>query len=652
MRIKNFVLSVIIILGFGFLEAERNSIIKDAKIEQVFDADQKKCFQMLQQKYDVEKKSNDYNKQFDVLELWIHYLLEAGNFEEAKRKIALLEEIQKEINDNNYKFRFNITKATWLFLTNNNSLAKTVLEINKFNLKTPEEIIVDNAVLFSKIFRSENLYQKAESILNNVILKVSQEPLLVDLYIESAEMQSERGLFRSALALYLKAENILMKENGKISVKAMISNDVGLMYRELGEYDNALEAFFKALEFLRKEDLDQNISDIYNNISSVYRLLNNKEEAINFLSKAQIINIKYENWKQVADNYLNLGKIYLSIPYPDAAIQYFNKSSVIYQKLGLNEELAMCSLALAETNLDSNNLKMAQTYIQQAIEYSKKINNKKLLSEIYNTLGEMNFKKNHLNEAITYYNKSLEYSVEFGQREQLKNSYLRLSQINEKLGNTAVAFDYFKYYEAMKDSLVNEFSQTKLVEMQTLYSIFEKEREIEKLNNSLTIEKINLKNQKKGFVYLFSGSLILVILLILTFNLYRQSKSLFKKVTHQKEKLETAYSDLNQAHLDLRKAQEETIELEKIRSAMAMTVTMNHEINQPLMIILGNVDLIEHMNSDNFSQKNQKYFVSIRNAVDRISKILADLRSLERITLKKYANNEDMIDLYDGKKEE
>ncbi len=94
-----------------------------------------------------------------------------------------------------------------------------------------------------------------------------------------------------------------------------------------------------------------------------------------------------------------------------------------------------------------------------------------------------------------------------------------------------------------------------------------------------------------------------------------------------------------------RKLQEETIKKEKLESAMALIVTANHEINNPLAGIILNIDLIRSILDEKKDEAALKYVGDIALDAYKISSILEKLRAIDSIKETKYADNVSMIDI-------
>ena len=86
-------------------------------------------------------------------------------------------------------------------------------------------------------------------------------------------------------------------------------------------------------------------------------------------------------------------------------------------------------------------------------------------------------------------------------------------------------------------------------------------------------------------------------------------------------------------------------------SAMAMAVTANHEINQPLMVIKGNLDLLQMDDIiGSFSEKQRGYIRKIEDSIQRISEILNKFKNKLPSRFEEYSNETEMV-VYDEHQE-
>ncbi|MCP4220713.1 MAG: response regulator [bacterium] len=97
-------------------------------------------------------------------------------------------------------------------------------------------------------------------------------------------------------------------------------------------------------------------------------------------------------------------------------------------------------------------------------------------------------------------------------------------------------------------------------------------------------------------------------------------------------------------HLELKKAHKEIVDLEKKNAVMAMAVTANHEINQPLTVLRGNFEIYQRsINRENLDDSQKRSLIRMEESVERIRNILKTFGEFESINFENYVEDRDMV---------
>ncbi len=106
--------------------------------------------------------------------------------------------------------------------------------------------------------------------------------------------------------------------------------------------------------------------------------------------------------------------------------------------------------------------------------------------------------------------------------------------------------------------------------------------------------------------------------------------------------LEVLLQDSIQAYTKLKETQEKLIHSEQKNAILAMAVTANHEMNQPLMIISSALDLLKiKINNPEYDA----YFDKITHSVEKIESLLAQFKNIKDIHFTQYLDDVNMLDL-------
>lgn len=134
---------------------------------------------------------------------------------------------------------------------------------------------------------------------------------------------------------------------------------------------------------------------------------------------------------------------------------------------------------------------------------------------------------------------------------------------------------------------------------------------------------------------------------ILTFVSEHISISIRRK--YAQEELSQALEETKVAYEKLESTQKELINIEKKNTLLAVSIAANHEINQPLMIMKGYVELLELSISEDLTENQKRYIEGINSSLVRIEKILKELEKVRDPDFVSYVEGVDMIKLSENK---
>jgi len=98
------------------------------------------------------------------------------------------------------------------------------------------------------------------------------------------------------------------------------------------------------------------------------------------------------------------------------------------------------------------------------------------------------------------------------------------------------------------------------------------------------------------------------------------------------------------SQIKLREAQSKIFYLEKKNAALAMAITANHEINQPLMILQGNLEMLQmSLEKKKALKKEIAYINNMEKSINRIKNILSKFLNNHKIDFGEYAVSSEMV---------
>lgn len=218
-----------------------------------------------------------------------------------------------------------------------------------------------------------SFYNKAKSI-NDI-----SEEKINGLYQGIALLYKKQGHLEEALK-YMKTELEVRNHNkSEDSDYSDIYNNIGSIYKDMDDFENAIENYTKALQVSKDNfgELHPHIAVIYNNLGTVYSEMGNFQESLNYFLKAVEINkeILGENSLEIANNKNNLATIYYELGhYNDALDCYVDAINIFSMYYGeIHSSISLCYNGIAHIFSTCEQYAEAEKYFNKALSIDKAI---------------------------------------------------------------------------------------------------------------------------------------------------------------------------------------------------------------------------------------------------------------------------------------
>uniref|UniRef100_UPI0040499875 tetratricopeptide repeat-containing sensor histidine kinase n=1 Tax=Flavobacterium sp. TaxID=239 RepID=UPI0040499875 len=369
------------------------------------------------------------------------------------------------------KIGFNSEKATaYLNLGNASLIEGNYKQATDFFLKSKD------------VFENELSVTKEENEdLNNGLARA---------YGSLGIIYSEQSNYSQALKFHLKAVTIYENTNN-LEKLAAVKNNIGIVHQSLGDDFKALNYFIDVLK-IQKQIQSQSIATTYTNVGNIYLKQNDTIKAFESYSNALAMLQNSKDFRSLGELHNNLGLYYSKIESDEKALNSWT----------------------------------------EAIRFFEEINNKFGLTDTYFYLGQFYFEQKQYDKAVLFAEQAKTIAQEIEVLEVQVNIEKLLSNIEEQRGNLSEAFQYFKNYNHLNDSLINLENVKNSLQAEMKFE-FEKQESVQKaaFEKSQEIATFERKKHQSQLIFGFVLGLFILGFLFLIYN----RKQLKKNLTLQKE---------------------------------------------------------------------------------------------------------------------
>lgn len=313
-----------------------------------------------------------------------------------------------------------------------------------------------------------------------------------------------------------------------ISLSEKLGNDLylsrgylqkGNKIRYQGNFEQALDAYFKSAEAAKKADFKVGEGSAYIAIADIYSFSNNPANALLYYYQAISTLRMTSDSVNLASAILNLGDEHMNLKNYDSALVHFSESKIIFDKVDYpaGKAISLGNLGMVYANIGKSDL--AESNINEAILVLEASGNYHPICTYLISMSDIYTGKGENEKALAYAKRSLSLAQLHKLKEQMSDANLKLSEIYEKIGNTAESFRYYKDHIAYRDSINNLKSIQKMADLRTDFEVSQKQAEVDLLNQ----EK---RNQR---IILISLAIIIVLGVIILSTLFWYVKNIQKE---------------------------------------------------------------------------------------------------------------------------
>jgi serine phosphatase RsbU (regulator of sigma subunit) len=321
--------------------------------------------------------------------------------------------------------------------------------------------------------------------------------------------------------------------------------------------------------------------------------LGDLDKALELFKKAADIFDEQKDFTNCANNFDNMGTAYLQKKDTSTAMLMYERSFHIAEKAKSRKHMAQALSSLATVHMSRKNYDVAEGYFRKALQLSEEGNNAQKICHVLNKMSMFNYLKGNIAQAQQLAERNFKLSKQYGFTENIRNAAEILWKIYDKKNQSGKAYEMFKLFVSLRDTLFNKELQKTTVRKQFEYEYdkrsledslnYAKEKQLK--DAELATQGAELKAKRNQQYALFGGLALVMVFSGFMYNRFKVTQR--QKVVIEAKEKETHSQNIiitQQKHLVEEKHKEITDSInyaERIqRSFMATKDLLDHKLGE------------------------------------------------------------------------
>lgn len=310
-----------------------------------------------------------------------------------------------------------------------------------------------------------------------------------------------------------------------------------------------------------------------------------------------------------------MGDVYYQLGKYDKALTFLDRALTILDGTTENKLVKMFAITnMGNTYTALGSYEKAEGYLLEAIDYFDREGYARGQSAASLYIARLYQKWGDYEKALDYARQGLNKAQSIGNKQHIIEGYECLAEIYEAQQKYEQAYNLYKQFKVVQDSLLNSERMTKINEMQVRFDVEQKNRKIELLNKEAALQEARLARQKLWRIFMTIGLGLLAIIIGLLYRYNNQKKR--------------ANALLEKKNREIERKNKKLVQLNEEKSEfLGMTA---HDLRNPLSGITSVVSLLK--NEQKMShEKLEEYIDVIGLASDRMLNLINNLLDVNAI---------------------
>lgn len=330
-------------------------------------------------------------------------------------------------------------------------------------------------------------------------------------------------------------------------------NSLAGLHKNQSKSPLAIEYCQKAMAVFEKINNQKGIAYVFNNLADIYGEQGNMATALEYAKKSLAINEKAKDKTGIFYSNFNIAEIYQQQKQYEKALSYqlTNLNLAETVKDDLNITYACNNIAIAHISLNQH--EKALPYLKRGIILAVKINSLERQADINITFSKYYQAQKQPQTAFKYASDALILAQKLNSISLISLAAQEKSLRAANINNFQVAYESHLLYKSATDSIQNQKKYKDALQKDFDYQ--QNKQELEKKQTQLNYQK-ELQEQKNIRNIFISGFILMILLVVVGYLLYRNKRKTNKLLAKQNNEIKKQQQELGNTYSTLKTTSE------------------------------------------------------------------------------------------------
>jgi serine phosphatase RsbU (regulator of sigma subunit)/Tfp pilus assembly protein PilF len=252
-------------------------------------------------------------------------------------------------------------------------------------------------------------------------------------------------IYRAKIHANMAIELLLdQKGDSVLSLRSDANNTLGICESNQGNYDAAVNYFFKAAQIDKQLKALDKAAKKYVNIAIIYKNQGEHFKALQLYDSSMVQASEFQDTSFMASILLNKGVLYYDLGNYDEALKYYLEAEEYLQKIQEAENLAILKYNMGLIFHEQENLDLAATQFKAAQALFDSLGNRYGMAYCYTSLGDIYRTSASYFEAIDYYNQAYRIHESLSNKQGMAEALIQIGLVYFENGKFSKAFDFYQ----------------------------------------------------------------------------------------------------------------------------------------------------------------------------------------------------------------